>query len=62
MKTEFHRLKLYIVFDDMFYLYLQSNLNFAKEKAEWAVGEYNFTKAQVCLKCNDTVLITIERE
>ena len=62
MKTEFHHLKLYIVFDNTLYLYIQSNLNFAKEKAESAMEKYNFTKAQVCLKCNDTILITIEKE
>ena len=62
MKTEFNRLKLYILFDGTLYLYLQSGLDFAREKAEWMMGEYNFTKAQICMKNNDTVLITIERE
>lgn len=62
MKTEFNRLKLYILFDGMFYLYLQSGLDLARKQAEKMMGEYNFKKAQLCLKSDDTVLMTIEKE
>lgn len=62
MNTEFNRLRLYILFDGMLYLYLQSGLDFAKEQAEQMMREYNFTKAQIYMKSNDTILMTIERK
>lgn len=60
MNAEFNRLELYILFDDMFYLYMYGNLDFAKDKAEETMGEHNFTKAQIFTKSDDTMLMTIE--
>ena len=61
MKTE-SRLNYYIFFDEKFYLYMYGTLSFVKDKAVWAMGEYNFTKAEIRLRSTDETIVTLEKE